>query len=75
MRYLRTRPFRVLVPLLVVAFTLFMLSGVPRYRDAKAGADLVLGDIFWFGFLLAALGLVGAAILAAAFALRHRSAA
>jgi hypothetical protein len=33
-----------------------MLSGIPRYREAKHwGWDLFFGDIFWFGFLICAL--------------------
>ncbi|HET7388770.1 MAG TPA: hypothetical protein VFJ19_19120 [Nocardioidaceae bacterium] len=55
MRQLNEHPVRTLGGLLVVAFVLFMLSGIASLRDAKAGLDLVLGDICWFGFLLTAL--------------------
>jgi hypothetical protein len=62
MRQLREHPTRTLACLLGTAFVLFMLSGIPRYRDAKDwGWDLFIGDIFWFGFLITALlFLVGA---------------
>jgi hypothetical protein len=62
MRQLREHPTRTLACLLGTAFVLFMLSGIPRYRDAKdRGWDLFIGDIFWFGFLITALlFLVGA---------------
>lgn len=75
MRHLRTHPLRVLATLLVVAFALFLSSGIPRYRDATAGADAVVGDILWFGFLIAALLFVVSAVLAAVSALHHRSVA
>jgi hypothetical protein len=62
MRQLREHPTRTLACLLGTAFVLFMLSGIPRYREAKHwGWDLFIGDIFWFGFLITALlFLVGA---------------
>jgi hypothetical protein len=62
MRQLREHPLRTLAVLLGSAFVLFMLSGIPRYREAKDwGWDLFIGDIFWFGFLITALlFLVGA---------------
>jgi hypothetical protein len=47
---------RTLGGLLALAFVLFMLSGIPRYKNAKSwGWDLFIGDIFWFGFLICAL--------------------
>jgi hypothetical protein len=56
MRQLREHPLRTLGGLLGLAFVLFMLSGIPRYREAKHwGWDLFFGDIFWFGFLICAL--------------------
>lgn len=56
MRQLREHPTRTLAVLLGTAFVLFMLSGIPRFRDAKdAGWDLYIGDIFWFGFLITML--------------------
>jgi hypothetical protein len=65
MRQLREHPVRTLGYLLGTAFVLFMLSGIPRYRDAKDwGWDLFIGDIFWFGFVITAfLFLLGAAYL------------
>lgn len=56
MRQLREHPTRTLAVLLGTAFVLFMLSGIPRYREAKDwGWDLFIGDIFWFGFLITML--------------------
>jgi hypothetical protein len=65
MRQLREHPVRTLAYLLGTAFVLFMLSGIPRYRNAKDwGWDLLIGDIFWFGFVITAfLFLLGAAYL------------
>lgn len=58
MRQLIDHPLRTLGGLLVLAFVLFMLSGIPALRYAKHGVYLVLGDICWFGFLLTALAFV-----------------
>ncbi|MBB2894508.1 hypothetical protein [Flexivirga oryzae] len=55
MTQLREHPGRTLGALLAVAFVLFMGSGVPAWKDATHGVDLVLGDICWFGFMLTAL--------------------
>jgi hypothetical protein len=76
MRQLREHPLRTLAGLLVLAFCLFMLSGIHRYRVAKSGLDLVIGDIFWFGFVICALLFVvgGVAVLVRA-ATGSRSAA
>jgi len=58
MRQLIDHPLRTLAGLLVLAFVLFMLSGIPVLREAQHGRYLVLGDICWFGFLLTALAFV-----------------
>lgn len=58
MRQLTDHPIRTLAGLLVLAFVLFMLSGIPVLREAKHGGYLILGDICWFGFLLTALAFV-----------------
>lgn len=47
-----------LVALAVVDLALFMISGVPRFRNATHGASYVVGEILWFGFLIGALALV-----------------
>lgn len=47
-----------IVVLAVVDLALFMISGVPRFRDATHGADYVIGEIAWAGFLIGALALV-----------------
>jgi len=47
------------IPLaLVLAAATFVLSGVPRFKNAHHGADAVIGDAAWLGFLIAALALV-----------------
>ncbi len=46
----RTIPFT-----LAVAIAALAVSGIGRFKDAKHGVDLVVGDIAWFGFLIAAL--------------------
>lgn len=44
------------IPLtLVPAVCAFVLSGVPRFKNAHHGADAIVGDIAWLGFLIAAL--------------------
>ncbi|HET9500825.1 MAG TPA: hypothetical protein VFO98_11240 [Marmoricola sp.] len=63
MRQLREHPLRTLAGLLVLAFCLFLLSGIPRYRDAKSGIDLAVGDVFWFGFVICALLFVVGGVL------------
>lgn len=47
-----------LVALAVVDLALFMLSGIPRFRDATQGTDYVVGEILWIGFLIGAVALV-----------------
>jgi hypothetical protein len=54
------------IPLtLVVAVAAFILSGVPRFKNAHHGVDAVVGQVVWLGFLIAALAtvvLVGVAL-------------
>lgn len=49
---------RAIPPVLVVAIAAFMVSGIPRYKNAKHGVDYVVGEVVWLGFLVAALALV-----------------
>ncbi len=49
----RTIPFT-----LAVAIAALAVSGIDRFKDAKHGVDLVVGDIAWFGFLAAALATI-----------------
>lgn len=58
MRQLTEHPLRTLSGLLALGFVLFMLSGIPALRNARHGGYLVLGEICWFGFLLASLAFV-----------------
>ena len=76
MRQLTEHPLRTLAGLLVLAFVLFMLSGIPSLRYAKHGWYLVLGDICWFGFLLSALAVVvGGVLVLVRLATRSRTTA
>ena len=61
-----------IVALVVIDVTLFMLSGIPHLRDATDGADLVLGQIVWIGFLLGLLALIVLGVLAVARELTHK---
>lgn len=75
MRQLDHHPIRVLGTLLVLAFALFMASGIPAVKDATSGPDLVIGDITWFGFLLTALAfLVTGVVVIVRWAGRRRAA-
>ena len=55
---------------LAIAVAAFMLSGVSRFKDAHHGADAVVGDIVWLGFLIAALATL---VLAAVAVYRRRT--
>jgi hypothetical protein len=56
MRQLRTHPIRTLAILLVTAFVLLMISGIPAIKNAKGwNVQDAIGYISWFGFLIAAL--------------------
>jgi hypothetical protein len=72
MRHLDRHPIRFLAGLLVLAFVLFMLSGIPTLKDATSGAWLVVGDITWFGFLLTGLAFVVTGVVVSVRALRDR---
>ena len=68
--------YRLAAVLLALDVVLFAVSGISRFKDAKHGADLVIGEIVWVGFLagaLALLALVGLAI--SRFARRRRASA
>ena len=47
-----------IVGLAVVDVALFMISGIPRFRNATQGAYYVGGEVLWIGFLIGALALV-----------------
>jgi hypothetical protein len=40
---------------LILAGCTFVLSGVPRFKNARHGADAVVGEVAWLGFLIAVL--------------------
>jgi hypothetical protein len=66
MRQLDRHPIRVLAGLLLLAFALFMLSGIPTLKDARSGGWSVVGNVTWFGFLICGLlfVLTGVVVLA-----------
>lgn len=49
---------RVLIGLFTLDVCLFVLSGVPAFRNADHGVKWVIGGIGWFGFLLTTLVLI-----------------
>jgi hypothetical protein len=56
MQQLRNHPLRTLGVLLGIAFVLFMLSGIPAFKNAKGwNIQDVLGYVCWFGFVICAL--------------------
>jgi hypothetical protein len=63
------------IPLvLVTAVAALVVSGVPRFKNARHGLDYVVGEIAWLGFLIAALALlVLCAVAAARMISRRRS--
>jgi hypothetical protein len=66
---------RALLPAVaIVDVVLFMLSGIPRFRDAKSGVDVAVGDVIWFGFLAGLLTvlMLTAVVLTRRFRLRHQ---
>jgi hypothetical protein len=66
---------RVFLPAIVaVDIVLFLGSGIPRFRDADSGVDLVVGDVLWFGFLVGLLAVVILAVVAIArrYRLHHQ---
>jgi hypothetical protein len=46
------------IALAVVDLALFLISGVPRFKDATHGTDYVIGEICWLGFLIGVLALI-----------------
>ena len=59
------------IPLtLAIAVAAFVLSGVPRFKNAHHGLDAAVGEIVWLGFLIAALGTL---VLAAVALYRRRT--
>jgi hypothetical protein len=55
---LTSRAARLAVALLVLDVVLLVVSGIPRYKNATHGADYVVGQIVWLGFLAGALALL-----------------
>jgi hypothetical protein len=62
------------ITLAAVDVALFMVSGIPRYKDAKHGADLVIGEIVWIAFLVGLLALIVTGVLTARRTLTRRAA-
>jgi hypothetical protein len=49
------RTYVTLAVMAVAAFVLISISGISRFKNAKHGADEVIGAIGWFGGCLTAL--------------------
>jgi hypothetical protein len=49
------RAYITLASLAIAAFVLISISGISRFKNAKHGADEVIGAIGWFGGCLTAL--------------------
>jgi hypothetical protein len=73
MQQLRNHPLRTLSILLVTAFVLVMISGIPAIKDAKGwNIQDVIGYISWFGFLITGLLFVLGGVYTVVRALRGR---
>lgn len=47
-----------IIALAVVDLALFLISGIARFKDATQGADYVIGEVVWLGFLVGLLALI-----------------
>ena len=54
---------RILGGLFALDVCLFVLSGIPAFKNAKHGIKDVVGGIGWFGFLLTTLALVAFSVV------------
>ena len=63
---------RLLAAVFALDVALFLVSGIPRFKDAAHGADYVVGEVVWFGFLAGALAFVVLAGVATTRTLRRR---
>lgn len=52
------RGLMAIIALAIVDLALFLISGVPRFREATHGANYVIGEVVWIGFLVGVLALV-----------------
>lgn len=59
------RGLMAIIALAIVDLALFLISGVPRFKDATHGANYVIGEVVWIAFLVGVLALVvtGAVVL------------
>jgi hypothetical protein len=55
---LRSRIARLGLALVVLDVVLFILSGIPRFKNAHHGADSVIGQSIWLAFLIGTLALL-----------------
>ena len=46
------------IALAIIDVALLFVSGIPALKNAKHGADYVLGNIAWLGFLIGTLTLL-----------------
>lgn len=52
------RGLMAIIALAIVDLALFLISGVPRFKDATHGTDYVVGEVVWIGFLIGVLALL-----------------
>jgi hypothetical protein len=73
MQQLRNHPVRTLGILLVTAFVLAMISGIPAIKNAKGwNVQDAIGYVSWFGFLITGLLFVAGGVYTVVRALRGR---
>ena len=52
------RGLMAIIALAIVDLALFLVSGVPRFKDATHGTNYVIGEIVWMAFLIGVLALI-----------------
>lgn len=56
----------------VIGIAAFLISGIPRFKNAKHGGDYVAGEIAWVAFLVCLLAFVVIGVVAAVRVARQR---
>lgn len=52
------RGLMAIIALAIVDLALFLISGVPRFKDATHGTNYVIGEVVWIAFLIGVLALI-----------------
>ena len=52
------RGLMAIIALAIVDLALFLVSGVPRFKDATHGTNYVIGESVWMAFLIGVLALI-----------------